>query len=187
MKIKLDLVGLDRELSRMKKVAAAGRKIIRRAVEKGATIQLQAERVECVRQRTGLLKKSLGKKVKSYPNGVVVGVTGPRRGFRVELSTDFSKREWKYAGTNSKGKKVALGKIDQKVKVFVLKGKNKGQRKVIDPTKYAHLVEGGHQRGKGRSAAKAYPFIKPAGERSATRAYVAVRNELAAKLGSETE
>lgn len=59
----------------------------------------------------GLLKKSLGQKVKTYAkSNTVVAIVGPRKGFRKRIGT-------------------------------ITRGKNKGQPVYADPVKYAHLVE----------------------------------------------
>lgn len=57
------------------------RKILRKAATAAGGIILKRAR-QLVIKDTGLLKKSLGKKIKAYPSGVVVAVVGPRKGFR---------------------------------------------------------------------------------------------------------
>jgi len=116
------------------------------------------------RKRTGLLEKSLGATVTTASDEKTVSRAGAKSGFRLELSTDFSKRKLKYKGTTEGGKSVKLGAIRQDFKVFVQKGKKKGERKTINPTKYAHLIELGHAKGKGKGAARPFPFIGPAGK-----------------------
>lgn len=90
------------------RLAQVDRKIARKALQDGineATKDVLASAKSLVPRRSGQLRKSLGRKVKSYRGGaVVVGIVGPRKGFRVE-----------YRG------------------------------KMIDPAKYAHLVEYGRR------------------------------------------
>lgn len=64
---------------------AVKNRILKKAVNKGCKIILKAAKAKAPRE-TGLLKKSLGSKVKVYRNtGVVVGIVGPRKGFRQEV------------------------------------------------------------------------------------------------------
>ena len=64
----------------------------------------------------GLLRKSLGYKVKTYTKtGTAVAVCGPRKGFREQIGV-------------------------------VSRGKDKGKPIFADPQKYAHLVENGTRR-----------------------------------------
>ncbi len=65
---------------------------------------------------SGLLRKSLGRKVKVYRNsGVVVGIIGPRTGFKIQVGVR-------------------------------IRGKNAGKPIYANPTQYAHLVELGTRR-----------------------------------------
>lgn len=61
------------------------RKGIRKAALAAGTIILKAAKSRVVRE-TGLLRKSLGKKVKVYTRGVGVAVVGPRLGFKQEVT-----------------------------------------------------------------------------------------------------
>jgi hypothetical protein len=54
---------------------------VRRGVAAGAKTVVKEARKR-VRRRSGLLAKSLGSKVKTFKNGTVVGIVGPRTGFR---------------------------------------------------------------------------------------------------------
>ena len=61
------------------------RRIVRKAVSAGSTPMLQAVKAAAPRE-TGLLKKSIGRKVKTYRNsGVVLVIIGPRSGFRTVI------------------------------------------------------------------------------------------------------
>ena len=74
---------------------------------------------------TGLLRKSLGRKIKVYPSGVVVGIVGARRGFRQQV-----------------GERVKDSRPGTKYP------KQAGDPIYVDPTKYLHLVELGTVRSK---------------------------------------
>jgi HK97 gp10 family phage protein len=70
------LDGLDKKIRR---------KGIRKAALAAGTIILKAAKGRVVKE-TGLLRKSLGKKVKVYTKGVGVAVVGPRVGFKQEVT-----------------------------------------------------------------------------------------------------
>ncbi len=90
----------------------------RKAVNAGSKIVLKAMKAE-VRVVSGLLRKSLGRKVKAYRDaGVAVGIVGPR----------------------TKQFKTLLGTRK--------KGKNAGKPYYANPTQYAHLVDQGSRRSR---------------------------------------
>lgn len=90
----------------------------------------------------GLLKKSLGRKVKVFRgSGVAVGIVGPRRGFKMEKRPDGSKVRVQTKFSRYLGQKVKKGKL-----VDVYK----------NPTQYGHLVN------KGTKRSRAFPFMEPA-------------------------
>ena len=71
--------------------AAVGRRILRQAMGKAARIVAKAAKRfapreigtdELGRARAGQLKKSMGQRVKTYSNGTVLAIIGPRHGFR---------------------------------------------------------------------------------------------------------
>lgn len=180
------ITGLDRGF----KLAA------RRAMEAGTTVQLQAARGELRRERTGLLKKSLGKRITSYPSGTVVGVVGPRRGFKVTLKeVAGSGRRARLIGTRltRQGAKVIKLKAAAGVRTHTREGKNV----YLSPAQYVHLVEGGtriHRVGKGSSirrsrqggklhpGARADDFLHRARNRTERQVLDTVKQHLAAGL-----
>jgi HK97 gp10 family phage protein len=91
-----------------KRLAELDRKVARKAIRDGINEATQAvlwDAKALVPIRSGQLRKSLGRKVVSKRDGSkIIGIVGPRRGFRIE-----------YRG------------------------------KMIDPAKYAHLVEYGRR------------------------------------------
>lgn len=70
----------DKQLQRLfkelpKRIIKKG---LRAAMNAGATPVVKAAKARAPKQ-SGLLKKSMGKKVKTYPSGVVTAVIGPKR------------------------------------------------------------------------------------------------------------
>jgi HK97 gp10 family phage protein len=81
--IKAEITGLDDAFKLLKKLKKGGlqRKVLRAAVSKATTVVLKSAKGR-VPVESGLLKKSLGRKIKTYARtGTVVGVIGPRLGF----------------------------------------------------------------------------------------------------------
>ena len=125
--IKVELLG-DKELDRMLAGwnAVSRRRIVRPGISKSARFVSRMARSKAPVQ-SGLLRKSIGVVVRTYENGNVVGVVGPRHDFKRPVSS-------------SKGRKTIVTK------------RNVGQfadssNKIVlqNPVKYAHLVEGGTQ------------------------------------------
>ena len=81
-KIRAKIDGLDDVTQRLKNMDKAVRKkALRKACGVAGTIILKSAKSKA-RKDTGLLRRSLGKKVKVYSSGVGVAVIGPRLGFR---------------------------------------------------------------------------------------------------------
>jgi HK97 gp10 family phage protein len=113
-----------------RKAANAGGKVVLKAM-KGA-----------VRVRTGLLKKALGRKVKSFgDSGVSVAIIGPRTGFKVVKQKDGST-----AKVQTKFSRLDGTRVNKKGETV---------NKYSNPTQYAHLVD------KGTRRSRAYPFRAP--------------------------
>jgi HK97 gp10 family phage protein len=112
----MKVTGLDEVLGRMRGLAAkVQKKVAKDAVGKAGQIILWDAKGR-VRKVSGLLRKSLGRKVKVYRNtGVATAVVGPRRGFKVVLGVR-------------------------------VRGKAAGKTYHADPTHYSHLVEKGTNR-----------------------------------------
>lgn len=119
----LKVTGLQESMTQLAGMVRAVRnKYLRKAMNAAGTIVLkvmrrlapvEVGRDELSRNRSKVLKKSLGRKVKAYAKkGVMIVIVGPRRGFR---------------------KQVGVRK----------RGKNVGQPVYYDPAKTAHLVEKG--------------------------------------------
>lgn len=71
------------------------RRVVRKAINKGATPMVKAARRYAPRE-SGLLAKSMGKKLKSYfARGVVLSVVGPRGGFGKEVTLPDGTSEYR--------------------------------------------------------------------------------------------
>jgi HK97 gp10 family phage protein len=171
--------GLKPWLDRLKNVDKSLRKkIVKQAVNEAGRLTLQYAKQNIRSQRTGMLRKSLGRKIKVYrQSGIVVAIVGPRSG---------------YAKVRSGGRKLtAFGKKSQALKV--------------DPAKYAHLVEKGRASvqvkdkrvlsdllssggrsnriyGKRVSAAAPRPFLRTALEQHHAEIMEAMRTIIAAGI-----
>jgi len=124
--------------------------ILRQAMRKATAIVVKAAKSK-VPTRTGLLKKSIGAKVKMYKSGEVVGIVGPRSGFKKKVV--LLGRRGAILGTKKAGKLLAAG----------------GKEAMQNPTRYAHLVEDGSRH------ASPHPFLRPAlaSSKSAVKAAMA--------------
>lgn len=128
--------------------------------------------VPLARRQTGMLAKSLGVKVKipdasfnkAHHGKPAYVLVGPKRRSGRMLRKD-----------NLKGFGAAQRELVATRKLLAGKGKPLERERLAvrlvkstydavyrNPSRYAHLVEGGHKKGKGRSAARPYPFIGPA-------------------------
>jgi hypothetical protein len=84
--------GIDQVLKRLDGTKRGVRNgVLRPAIGKGCTVALKAIKAKCPTDTNphlsvrGLLKKSLGKKVKAARSGRIYGLVGPRRGFRTQV------------------------------------------------------------------------------------------------------
>lgn len=189
MSVGVEVRGSRDLVTELKALAARSRRVARRAVDQACTVQFREMKAALTRKRTGLLAKSLGKKVKQYPTGATVGLVGPRHGFWVEIKAVVKSARRAVLIAERFSKK---GPRDIKLKAAVgvkrLRGKQAGENVRLNPVFYAHLVEAGHKRGRGRSAAPAYPFVSVSQQRSktavATTMARVMREGLTAKGGS---
>ena len=155
-KVTAKIDGMEGLLNRLRAMKQGARnKILKPAVTAGAKVILTAAKANLRAhnlQGTGLLLRSLGTKVKVMRSGVVVGIVGPRTGYKMVKGPG--------------GKRRTVTKLGQK---FAAAGQN--------PIYYAHLIEFGtraHSVARGASlrkhkgggkmhpGAKAYPFLRPA-------------------------
>lgn len=146
----------------MRKWMDAAGKVIRDEAKKRAPVL--RDRKKYPHLIPGLLKKSIGVKVKTYKSGVTVAIIGPR--------TDY--RSVRDPGT---------GKVVRQTKKNATKfaAIAKGGAFIQNPTKYAHLLELGTKKMAAR------PFLRPAIESKRGEAIqigIRVINQEIAKLAT---
>jgi hypothetical protein len=124
--VRIDTASLESTARRLADLdRRAARKAVRAGINEVSKLVL-GEAKALVPRRTGQLKKSLGRKVKSYKGGaVILGIVKPRGKVRV-------KGQW-VAKFRKEFK--GLGRWDKATRSF-----GSG---TVDPVKYAHLVEYG--------------------------------------------
>ncbi len=158
------LTGQVDAIARTKLAAKQARAGIKSGVSKLVKIGAKTAKRSLVRKRTGLLAKAIGSKVKV--NGdKVFGIVGIKSGFKTTLGQLVKQKRGAGVFQSIRGtdKNVKAGKGK------AIKIKNRGNLKtgdVLSPARYGHFIELGHIKGKGKSAAPAYPFVKPAMEES---------------------
>ena len=151
-------------------------------MDKGCKIQLAEAKALQRRRGSGLLSKSLGKVVRTYrSDGVTVGLVGPRRGFAAKaLRVERKGRRQTLIAVRlrrTRGGYVPL-KGNKVIKLKRAAGFRAGE--VADPASYGAKVEKGHKRGKGRSAARAYPYLRPAAARTTSAVLSSIKADMAA-------
>jgi hypothetical protein len=144
------------------------RRATRQLVAKGATKQLQAVKSALTRQRSGLLKKSLGKRVQTYRDGLTVGIVGVRRGFAMAIAATVAKGRAIVGVGKRLVNRGRLGYVadpkGREIKVKVVAGVRKGE--VMDPAKYGPLIERGHKK-RGGGETRKFPFVSIGAKASA--------------------
>jgi HK97 gp10 family phage protein len=164
--VKMRITGLEELIRRLESLdPKMRRKTLKAAVNAGSRILLAEMKagVPSSLNDTGLLRKSLGRRIKVYrQSGIVVAIVGPRRGFKQEIGMSSS-------------------------------GKYKGKPIYRNPTRYAHLVEFGTgprvQKSTGRSTGRmgARPFMRPALESSRGPVFDAMREVMEAGLAEAAQ
>lgn len=82
--VEAKILGVPEVLAQLETLKRTARnKHVRKGVNDGTKLLLKVIKAKCP-QETGLLKKSLGRKVKAYKSAIV-GLVGPRRGFKREV------------------------------------------------------------------------------------------------------
>ena len=106
----------------------------RKGINDGTIVVRRAARTNLRRNRTGSLLKSIGRKVKAVKGGKgYYGVIGPRRD---PSARKFAQQQADYAA----GRRKAAPRMKYRRTV-----NHKGVDIVVDPAKYAHLVEYGRR------------------------------------------
>lgn len=147
----------------VKRLAALDRKVARKALKAGVnevTKNVLWDAKSLVPKRTGLLRKSLGRKVKSYRGGaIIVGIIGPRRGFRT-VYNGVPINPVKYAHL------VEYGRREVRVKKKkVLAGSGVPLTKQVQQGPFRSVIFGVKVR-----SVPPRPFLRPAWEQNRTRA-----------------
>lgn len=161
MKVAVTFTGVDAAVRSMVSIPSKAKTGARRGISKANKLALAQMKLTLTRERTGLTRKSLGDKVK-VSGSIVYGVIGPRLGFRTTIAELVQRsRSAKFIGFRGrKGQSAARA-----IKFRAARGLSIGD--IVDPAKTASFIEFGHQRGRGKSSAQAYPFIGPARDRVA--------------------
>jgi hypothetical protein len=160
--IEVELAGftemLDYFAELPRKVAQA---IERKAMVRACRLILKDARAGIKQNITGMLAESLAYKIVRKDDRII-GIVGPRKGTQ-RIRDKASRRRVSV---------MARWKIKA-----VLKSSNLGNAG-ISPSRYAHLVEKGHARGRGTAAAPSYHWLQPAIERN----QAAIANILAEEI-----
>lgn len=126
-----DLDAVQHTLAGLKK--SMRNKILRKAIRQASKATTKAAKANAPVD-TGLLRKSIGSKIKTYKSGVVVAIIGPRTGYR--RAVDRSGRRVKLIDVSRKSAPV--------------------DAEIRNPVNYAHLIELGTVTSAPR------PFLRPA-------------------------
>ena len=137
LQVNLNITGVEELVKKLQTIEKKhARKAARTAIGEATKIVLKTAKA-LVPKDTGLLRKSLGRKVKVYRrNGVVTGLVGPRTNVTDRLKS-------------RKGRGV-VAKLNEIV------GKALNAEVAKKPARYAHLVE------LGTMHSAAQPFLRPA-------------------------
>ncbi len=150
IKASVDVKDLLARLDGMKR--AVRTRVLRKAIGAGTKIILKVAK-SLVPKESGLLRKSLGRKVKVYRNsGIAVGIVGPRKGFRQDV-------------TRSKGKWFPVTAISDPIKYAHLVEFGTQPHSLGAGSSLRKKVQHGHM----HPGAAAHPFLRP-GAKQATAA-----------------
>lgn len=164
--INLKLIGVKELEDKLKGLGPkVAKRILRGAVQSGANPIVKAARAK-VPVRFGLLKKCLGVKTKTYKNGTVASIIGPRWGFRQTVDGQ-PQDPGNYAHL------VEFGTAAHMIHAYpgkVLKVGDKG---------FAYFVR--------NPGTKAHPFLRPAMDENKFTAIVNIRERLAKGIEREAK
>ncbi len=83
--VKATVTGLDQLKAQLEAMGkTVGNRIARKAITAGISI-VAKDAKSLAPVRSGTLRRSMGTKVKTLPNGKTIGLAGPRRGFKKEI------------------------------------------------------------------------------------------------------
>lgn len=186
--------GLEQLTAELNKVdAKLRRSLLRKAVGAGNKILLKAAKANLRKNRTGQLRRAMGRKIKVYrKSGVAVGMVGPRKGFKIVDAWGRPVDPVLYAHLKEKGRKAVQAGTQSRTRtilgVLTVQGTKKTGKKALLIRTFKG--RGGKRQGKlvfARSAraAPAEPFMQPAlhSSRGAIRDAMAqvIRDGLASK------
>src|SRR5262245_59638504 len=151
--VRAEVRGLDQILARLTHVEkAVAKKILRSIVNHGTKLQLQAAKSNLQGERTGQLRRSMGRKIKVYTNTRTwVGIVGPRRGYKITVN-----------GHN----------VDPVHYAHLVEG----GRRAVTPTEKAVMSDGAEVYGTHARAVPPRPFLKPAFESTLSQVESAAAN-----------
>lgn len=177
VKIKAQMTGVAEVMASLKALDGKMRKkILQKALRAAVKPVVKAAQAKCPVDpdprliERGLLKKSLGLKMRVYKDGsVVLAVVGARKNFKRRVkatSTQIAAIAATITGT---------GRARQRAIAKALKS-DRGQAGYQDPSKIAHLVEFGTVR------AKAKPFLRPAWDETVGQATEIFKNVVRSEI-----
>lgn len=202
MQVALKLFGTDQAYMALQAMPARVRFLhVRKALSKAGGIIRDSART-FVRKATGLLAKSLSVKPPVIPDSSynkahhgrpAYVIVGPKRkaGRFLRINKKNALRGFGAAqkALVAERKRLASGKIGKPLEreraAVAATLKTFADAVYRNPSRYAHLVEKGHARGKGRSAAPPHPFLAPAIAASRGRVIASVAGLLS--VGVEQE
>ncbi len=166
------LTGDVQAVANTKETVKKAKAAVKSAVFKVVRIGAKTAKRSLIRNRTGLLGKAIGSKVKVYGEKTT-GIVGVKSGFKTTLGAgNATARGIVFQSFRGKGKAI---------KIKGVKGLQTGD--VLNPARYGHFIEKGHDKGRGKGAAKAFPFVKPAFEESQQTAPALLTQDLQQQVG----
>jgi Bacteriophage HK97-gp10, putative tail-component len=117
--IKGELEGLEETMAALRRLKPSkGRAILRKGLTKATRILAKGAKSRAPKGPTGLLKKSIGSKVKTYPKGAVVGLVGARKGHK-KVIDGRNVDPARYSHLSERGRRA----VQAKGKALLIRGK----------------------------------------------------------------
>jgi len=142
MRVHAEFQGFDEALGKLDRMGKYAPKAVKNVMRRVATLRARAIKSNIRRSRTGLLAKSIGSKVSDRKRGRVTAVAGPRAGFKTQIVRKEGK---KLVGLRS----AIKGRLQTPKKIVLKAAAGVDAGDVISATRYAHLADKDHRRGKG--------------------------------------
>jgi hypothetical protein len=151
-RLSMTVTGVDEVVAKVKEIGGKKANLaLRRATSRSATILLQTTRPLVPadsKESTGLLRKSLGKKDSNQLAKKAYALLGPRRGFKMMVSSAAAKQR----------QTRRIAKL-RKSGVFVRPSNRKLKGKIKNPTRYSHALQKGHRGPGGSGFVRGRPFM----------------------------